>query len=65
MKAPKDGHTLEENLGTQPLGRHRAFNNHEALTEGWYPALPARSLPAKTARSVFGQLHRTGGPATS
>ena len=22
-------------------------------------------LPAKTARSVFGQLHRTGGPATS
>ena len=21
-------------------------------------------LPAKTARSVFGQLHRTGGPAT-
>jgi nitrite reductase/ring-hydroxylating ferredoxin subunit len=50
--ALKDGHTLHENLGTQPLSHHRAFNNHEVLTEGWYPALPSRSLPPKRARSV-------------
>jgi phenylpropionate dioxygenase-like ring-hydroxylating dioxygenase large terminal subunit len=52
MTAPKDGHTLTENLGTQPLARHRAFNNHEVLTEGWYPALPSKSLPPRQARSV-------------
>jgi nitrite reductase/ring-hydroxylating ferredoxin subunit len=50
--APKDGHTRQENLGTQPLVRHRAFNNHEVLTEGWYPAVPARALGPKQARSV-------------
>jgi nitrite reductase/ring-hydroxylating ferredoxin subunit len=48
----KDGHTLGENLHTQPLSRHRAFNNHEVLTEGWYPALPSRALGPKQARSV-------------
>ncbi|MDB4968625.1 MAG: hypothetical protein JWN44_4314 [Myxococcales bacterium] len=51
-RAPKDGHTLEENLHTQPLHRQRAFNNHEALTEGWYPALPSPGLRPKRARSV-------------
>jgi phenylpropionate dioxygenase-like ring-hydroxylating dioxygenase large terminal subunit len=51
--AKKDGHTLRENLHTQPLSRHRAFNNHEALTEGWYPALPARALGPRQARSIL------------
>jgi len=50
--APKDGHTLHENLLTQPLAQHRAFNNHEVLTEGWYPALSSRSLGRGQARSV-------------
>ena len=52
LDAPKDGHTLRENLETQPLARHRAFNNHEVLTEGWYPALASRALARKTAQSV-------------
>jgi nitrite reductase/ring-hydroxylating ferredoxin subunit len=50
--AAKDGHTLSENLLTQPLQRHRAFNNHEVITEGWYPALAARALGRKQARTV-------------
>src|SRR5262249_39519343 len=52
MTAGKDGHTPRETLPTQPPKRHRAFNNHEVLTEGWYPALPARALAREQARSV-------------
>jgi nitrite reductase/ring-hydroxylating ferredoxin subunit len=47
----KDGHTLRENRRTQPLTEHRAFNNHEVVTEGWYPVCPARSLKTGAARS--------------
>jgi nitrite reductase/ring-hydroxylating ferredoxin subunit len=50
-RAPKDGHTLAENPHTQPLGRHRAFNNHEVITEGWYPVCPSRALARGKARS--------------
>ena len=47
----KRGHTLRENRRTQPLTSHRAFNNHEVVTEGWYPVCAARGLRPGTARS--------------
>ena len=46
----KDGHTLRENRRTQPLTEHRAFNNHDVVTEGWYPVCPARALKVDAAR---------------
>ncbi len=53
MKRPaKDGHTLGENQLTQPRTIHRAFNNHEVITEGWYPALPSKALGARKTHSV-------------
>ncbi len=52
VQAPKDGHTLAENTGTQPRTEHRVFNNTEVLTEGWFPALPSRQLRRGRARSV-------------
>lgn len=51
-RAPRDGHTRTENLGTQPLAPHRAFNEPTVLTEGWYPALPENRLRPGQAESV-------------
>jgi nitrite reductase/ring-hydroxylating ferredoxin subunit len=50
--AVKDGHTLRENLGTQPLVKHRIFNNTNILTEGWFVVAPSRSLAVGEARSL-------------
>lgn len=49
--APRDGHTLAENLGTQPLLGHRVFNNPDVITEGWYPVCRSRDVALKRARS--------------
>ena len=51
--APKDGHTLKENLGTQPLVEHRIFNNSRILTQAWFPVCPSKALAVKATRSVL------------
>jgi len=51
--APKDGHTRLENVHTQPLRKHRVFNNPEVLPEGWYPICPAKQLPVGSANSFL------------
>jgi len=55
--AKKDGHTLQENCGTQPIVQHRVFNNPEVLTEGWYPVCPSKEVGLRQAQSfvVFKQ----------
>lgn len=50
-KAPKDGHTLAENVGSQPLVRHRVFNNPDVITEGWFPICRSKVLRRGQARS--------------
>jgi nitrite reductase/ring-hydroxylating ferredoxin subunit len=47
----RDGHTLAENRQTQPLVAHRAFNNPEVLTEGWYPVCLAARIKRGRAES--------------
>ena len=51
-KAPTDGATRFENRQTQPLKKHRVFNNPDVLTEGWYPVCPSRKLKPGQATSV-------------
>ena len=53
VKASKDDHTLRENLATQPLVKHRVFNNPEVLTEGWYPIVASHELKAGQAKSFL------------
>jgi nitrite reductase/ring-hydroxylating ferredoxin subunit len=52
-RAERDDHTFRENLGTQPLVRHRIFNNKDVLTAGWYPVCAARDLERGQARSFL------------
>ena len=51
-KTRKDDHTLHENLGTQPLVRHKVFNNPDVITVGWFPACPSSELARGAARSL-------------
>lgn len=53
MNAPKDGHTRQENLQTQPLVRHRVFDNPDVITEAWYPVCPSSELRRGAARSFL------------
>ena len=50
--APKDAHTLQENLGTQPLTRRKVFANPTVVAEGWYPVCPASELGRGEAKTV-------------
>jgi nitrite reductase/ring-hydroxylating ferredoxin subunit len=51
-KAPTDGATRFENCQTQPLKKHRVFNNPDIITEGWYPVCPSSKLNPGQADSV-------------
>lgn len=51
--APRTGHARGENRGTQPLARHRVFNNFQVLSEGWYPVCPSRALRRGRCRSFL------------
>ena len=53
VKASKDDHTRRENLATQPLVKHRVFNNPDVLTEGWYPITACAELKAGQAKSFL------------
>lgn len=48
---PKDGVSRLENLNSQPHTKHRAFNNSDTLTCGWYPVCPSKELKREKARS--------------
>ncbi|MBT6179783.1 MAG: Rieske 2Fe-2S domain-containing protein [Deltaproteobacteria bacterium] len=52
-KAPTDGHTRFENLGTQPLKTHRVFNNPDVVPEGWYPVCSSKHLKKGKADSFL------------
>lgn len=52
QRAPKSGHTLEENRVTQPLVRHRAFNRHDVITAGWYPLCRSKAVAVGEAQSL-------------
>jgi nitrite reductase/ring-hydroxylating ferredoxin subunit len=51
--APKDAHTRQENIQTQPLVRHSVFNNPDVVAEGWYPVCTASQLKAGQAKSFL------------
>jgi len=50
-KAPKDGATRFENVQTQPLKKHRVFNNSDVVTQGWYPVCKSSELKRGQANS--------------
>lgn len=52
-KAPKDGHTRQENRTTQPLRVHSVFNNPEVLTQAWYPVCKSSSIKRGCADSFL------------
>lgn len=53
LRSRPDGYTgsMPENAGTQPLRRHRVFNNPAVLTEGWYPVCLSSELGTKKPRT--------------
>jgi len=53
VKASKDDHTRRENLVTQPLVKHRVFNNPDVLTEGWYPITACTELKTSQVKSFL------------
>lgn len=50
-KAPRDGASRRENLGTQPLQTHKVFNNPDVITEAWWPVCRSTALARGEARS--------------
>lgn len=56
-RLPKDGQSRWENLSSQPPVLQPVFNNHEVLTQGWYPICAAKALKKAQARS-FKILHQ-------
>jgi len=48
---PRNDHTRNENLVTQPLRRQKIFNEPYIITKGWYPICRSKNLKLKTAKS--------------
>lgn len=56
-RLPRDGISRWENLKSQPHVPQRVFNNHEVLTQGWFPVCASKSLSSGQVRS-FKILHQ-------